>query len=126
MSFDCQFFFSTEKYEYIKNPFQICFQGAKDLFEALKYNDGNINTNIDDILDVYQIYVKWYNLSNSHEYSIKNNVEFLEFKYSVEHKDIYTNEPSYCIECNITVVNNDFRLSRLSLKFNILLNDKYH
>ena len=124
MSFDCQFFFSTEKYEYIKNPFQINFHGIKDLFEALKYNDGIINTNIDEIFDIYGIYIKWYNLSNSHEYSIKNNIELLEFKYSIEHKEIYTDEPSYCIECNITVISNDIRLNRLSLKFNILLNDK--
>lgn len=124
MTFDCQFFFSTDRYGYINNPFQINFQGSKELFNALKYNDGIMSTNLDDFFDVFKIYIKWYNISNAHEYSSKDSFELLEFKYSVEHKDCYTDEPSFCIECNVAVRTNDARLNHTFLKFNILLNDK--
>ena len=124
MTLDCQFFFSTEKYGYINNPFQINFQGSKELFNALKYNDGIMSTNLEEFFDVFKIYIKWYNISNAHEYSSKDAFELLEFKYSVEHKESYTNEPSFCIECNVAVRTNDMRLNHISLKFNMLLNDK--
>ena len=125
MTLDCQFFFSTQKYGYINNPYQINFEGSKELFKALKYNDGILSTNLDDIFDMFRFYIKWYNISNAHEYSCKDCFDLLEFKYSVEHKECYTNEPSFCIECNISIRPADPTLSYVSLKFNMLLNDKF-
>ena len=93
---------------------------------ALKENNGVLTTMNEDFPAISRIYFKWLSVPNCHEYSFKNVLSRFEIRFSVEHKDVYTYEPSFCIEVSISVNIQQPRTGIVTLKFNILLDDKYN
>lgn len=85
-----------------------------------------LSTRNDDFPGISRVYIKWLCVSNCHEYSFRDTLSCFEIRFSVEHKDVYTNEPSFCLEMTISVDIQQPRTGIVTLKFNILLDDKYN
>ena len=119
---ECEIFFYTNKNRYITNQEQMKCEGIKNIFQWLKDCGGVLSTRESNgFNDITKVYVKWYNIVNQHVYSQLNDIKDIEFKYSIEHKDEYTYEPSYCIECSIYLEVEQPRVQYIRLHFNILL-----
>lgn len=78
-----------------------------------------------DFPAISRVYIKWLCISNCHEYAFRDTLSCFEIRFSVEHKDVYTTKPSFCLEVRISADIQQPRTGIVTLKFNILLDDKY-
>lgn len=118
----CLIQFSTDRKEYITDPNKMNCENIKEIYKWLKNYDGILTTKERyGFKDINKIYIKWYNMTNQHEYSLLNTIEDLQFKFSIEYKEWYTYEPSYCIECSFCIDIEQPRTKYIRLHFNILL-----
>ena len=118
----CRIWFCTDQMEYITNSSQMIVEGVKDIFKFLRDCGGSLNSQQQlGFQDINKIYFKWYDYMNQREYSVLNECQKLEFKFSIEYKKSYYDEPAYCIECSFHIEQNKQRNRDTLMRFNILL-----
>ena len=118
----CLIYFSTNKKEYITDPNRIKCENIDQVYNWLHDYGGLLTTTEScGFKDIDKLYIKWYNISNQHEYSRLNTFEDLQFRFSIEHKDWYTKKPSFCIQCSFCIDADQPRTQYIRLYFNILL-----
>ncbi len=121
----CQIQFFTDKKEYIINSNQIRCENIQMIYKWLRDCGGILSTRDSyGFTDIFKVYIKWYDISTQREYSCLNDFRDIEFKFSIDYKDIYFYESSFCIECSIYIDVDQSHTHYIWLCFNIIMDTK--